>query len=97
MKLVDIDECDRKVFYKELGTKDGRDVCLFAEDVFNMLEALPPVNAIPIPEGATNGDILKAIFPNLQNEEKAFAIHVYVNKNKVGEITMDWWNTPYKK
>lgn len=59
----------------------------------------PPIriNAIIIPEGATNGDMIEAMFPNLKGKEKAFAIHLYVNKDKVGEVSMDWWNAPFRK
>ena len=52
--------------------------------------------SIPIPANATNGDMIKAMFPNLKGGEKAFEIVVTVNKNKVGNISVDWWNAPYK-
>lgn len=40
----------------------------------------------PIPDNATNGDVIKAIFPNNDTV-------------KVMEIRMkgDWWNAPYQK
>ena len=93
MNLVDIDKCDREVFYKELGTKDGKDVCIFAETVFDMLEALPPVNAIPIPEGATNGDMIMAMFPNISVYEHGSTYSV----NNEYNFNSTWWNAPYKK
>ena len=107
MKLVDIDKCDREVFYKELGTKDGKDVCIFAETVFDMLEALPPVNAIPIPEGATNGDVIKAMFPNCKdwkakiedNDGEIYEVHFVQlpNSMTINKYEESWWNAPYKK
>jgi hypothetical protein len=105
MKLVDIDKCDRQVFYKELGTKDGKDVCIFAETVFDMLEALPPVNAIPIPEGATNGDMIKVMFPNIEADEIQTNTGGYIDVKYLDTtdacdstaFRRDWWNAPYKK
>ena len=98
MKLVDIDKCDREVFYKELGTKDGKDVCIFAETVFDMLEALPEVNAIPIPEGATNGDMIKAMFPSVEVKEKNNGYEVYFGIGTASQyFNHQWWNAPYKK
>ena len=52
----------------------------------------PTVEAIPIPKGATNGDIIKAMFPE-----------VFVTNcklvDKVGyfNFDVDWWNAPYKE
>jgi len=43
-------------------------------------------NGTPIPDNATNGDVIKAMFPN-------------DNTVKVMEVRMksDWWNAPYQK
>lgn len=43
------------------------------------------VNAIVIPEGATNGDMIKALFNDF---ESALLVQV---------ISKEWWNAPYKK
>lgn len=57
----------------------------------------PTVEAIPIPKGATNGDMIKAMFPNLKYEEHGNSVTVYFDK-KIGTIvTHDWWNAPYKE
>lgn len=59
-------------------------------------------SAIPIPEGATNGDMIKAMFPNVEvdNAEVELGgkyITLWLNKNKWEDIDYDWWNEPYKK
>lgn len=63
---------------------------------------MTPLDVIPIPKGATNGDIIKAIFPNVRTFESGLE-HLSVEV-RIGEypspLTMnvsgDWWNAPYK-
>lgn len=43
------------------------------------------VNAIPISDGATNGDMIKAVFPS----------EVWLQM-KAREFNKTWWNAPYK-
>lgn len=50
------------------------------------------VDAIIIPDGATNGDMIKVMFPNL-NFTNVLA-KMYAQN---GKTLSDWWNTPYKK
>jgi hypothetical protein len=100
MKLVDTDKCDMEVFYKELGTKDGKDVCIFAETVFDMLEALPPVNAIPIPEGATNGKMLLAMYPDIKmhKHDKTDLCDAYIQVDIWDfsiNVSANWWEAPF--
>ena len=40
-------------------------------------------NGIPIPDNATNGDVVMTMFPNEQDFETDF--------------DWDWWNEPYQK
>lgn len=62
------------------------------------IEDISPVPAIPIPDNATNGDMIKAMFPQLKirilpdmvivfGEDYAFQHH----------YPIDWWNSPYKR
>lgn len=60
--------------------------------------------AIPIPEGATNGDMIKAMFPNAQIDyhEKSDLVDDYVTVFIKGcdtcqDYSYGWWNAPYKK
>lgn len=53
--------------------------------------------ATVIPDDATNGEVIKAMFPKLESREKAFEIELNVNKNKIGNISANWWNAPYQK
>lgn len=69
-----------------------------------MLEDAPIVNAISIPDDATNGDIIKAMFPDAQidyHEESDFVDgHVTVfpkDCDTCQDYSIDYWNAPYMK
>ena len=58
-------------------------------------------NAIIIPRGATNGDMIKAMFPDMQIDNECNGI-LYGYKTNDREMPMlgmnlDWWNAPYKR
>ena len=57
-----------------------------------------PVKRIYIPENATNGDMLKAMFPNLDASVSGDGdvIDVYNLGRYCQTFDMDWWNAPYK-
>ena len=61
-------------------------------------------NGTPIPDNATNGDVIKAMFPNIDFTEMAITVHATtkVTSNGVkGSISYDfwkeWWNALYQK
>ena len=59
----------------------------------------PPlyIQAIYIPENATNGEMLKAMFPRIQIKEGSDFI-TYSLDGVVGTcVEKSWWNAPYKK
>ncbi|SDB15208.1 hypothetical protein [Eubacterium oxidoreducens] len=60
----------------------------------------PTVNAIPIPEGATNGDVVKLMFPDGEYGTNGNFVHVYIPFGSIIQtMTFDlsWWNAPYRK
>ena len=61
----------------------------------NIIDNAPTVNAIVIPEGATNGDVIKAVFPNKQFVSVCSTrIYDFTTDNKI-DCDLDWWNAPY--
>lgn len=74
-----------------------------AEDIPNVGDYdINIYNAIIIPRGATNGNIIKAMFPNEVFKE----ISEYIEGQQVVSIfgkkscmcfDVDWWNAPYKR
>jgi hypothetical protein len=57
-----------------------------------------PVNAIEIPENATNGDVLKRLlYGKAIITEFIHDVNISVNNNVIGQFDMEWWNSPYKR
>lgn len=62
------------------------------------------VDAILIPEGATNGDMIKTMYQDAQIDyhEKSDLVDAYVTVNIKGcdtcqDYSYEWWNAQYKK
>ena len=66
-----------------------------ADKMWNKILSLPSVNAIPIPEGATNGDMVMAMFPNLKVKIEGTHITCWSDKHIWFTLDYDWWNSPY--
>ena len=56
-------------------------------------------NAIPIPEGATNGDMIRAMFPNAEYGKDELGNMFVISSAQLGYIAFRecWWNAPYGK
>ncbi len=55
-----------------------------------------------IPKGMTNGEVIQALFPDIELGENIFDRRRYFLKNEAIEIfdfktTDDWWNAPYTR
>lgn len=55
------------------------------------IKDISPVPAIPIPDNATNGDMIKLLFP------KKEWLKVMVACARYNKDTKDWWNAPYER
>lgn len=51
------------------------------------------LNGTPFPNNATNGDMIKAMFPNVDK----FHNMLLENHSKNCLFNDDWWNRPYRK
>lgn len=56
-------------------------------------------NCIEIPNGATNGDMIKTMFPYIEIEGIGGEIKCIAAQIGFGTsyFALDWWNAPYKK
>lgn len=60
---------------------------------------LPPVTPT-FPKGATNGDIIRAMFPNaiIEINEIGSMVHVRYNNHTCWvNYELEWWDAPYKR
>ena len=52
------------------------------------------------PDNATNGDVIKAMFPNcidwVGKYEDSTAIYVDFHDGRIKAFMFEWWNEPYK-
>ena len=55
-----------------------------------------PCEDIEIPNGATNGDMIKIMFPNIEIEGIGGEIKCIAAQNGTSYFALDWWNAPYK-
>jgi len=63
------------------------------------LQTEPSAGVILIPEGATNGDMIKVIFPNVECGKDELGNVFIISSAQLGYIAFreSWWNAPYKK
>lgn len=89
--------------YRETSILDsaGLNISEMCTDILNVLK-----NCIEIPEGATNGDVVKAIFPNARVSQIIPMVNgdevYYVTIEKVAgftnemRVTRSWWYASFK-
>jgi len=86
MRPIDADELQR--ISDEREEKYGA--------AFINLDDMPTLNAIVIPENATNGDVIKAAFPDAKwwvNDDNE--IFTDMPNNKSIYFDFSWWSAPY--
>ena len=90
MRLIDADELNER-FESSCTTECA--CCPYSDDNCGLVHEADTVNAIVIPEGATNGDVIKAMFPNFHTDEMSHTIWVGYDDMS---FRKEWWNAPYK-
>ena len=92
--IVDIPEED----YKEV-LKDTYSGTPFENKIFTAI-----ANGTPIPDNATNGDVIKAIFgykriSHFNDNPPLVDVYGLDNNDDTDAVTFyeDWWNAPYQK
>ena len=53
-------------------------------------------NGIPLPDNATNGDMIKALFPKADIDGRHKEVYVVID-HEVLDFSESWWYSPYKK
>lgn len=77
---------------------EGGDECDRCEQYELCMETYPPVNLIEIPKNATNGDVIKVMFPLVEVKEKNNGYEVYFGIGTASQyFNYQWWNALYKE
>ena len=88
--IIDIPQDHKRVIDNLVS--DGKEY-LLPQEVETRLARAVKIGVV-IPDNATNGDMIKAMFPNEEIIESDGAC-VYVGAKK--RFDKDYWNAPYKK
>lgn len=100
--LIDYDHVSAalQVTSKKFGTMEK----FVDHTMLCMLGNIPPVDAIRIPENATNGDMIKAMFPNMHMDNELNGIWYGYTSNDPQPreapmlgVNLEWWNAPYRR
>ena len=84
--LIDIDEEDYNIVKKQVadGITNPLKICI--------------ANGTPIPDNATNGDVIKAMFSKAGIEIRNITVYVIFDMHSnVISFDLDWWNAPYQR
>ena len=98
MRLIDADALIAEMKNRTSGIADANWNCKVLELIIN--QDAPTVNAIEIPKGATNGDMIVDMFPDLEFEiDELYKRILVINISNYYAPTfpLDWWNAPYKR
>ena len=87
MDLIDRDELELDTEWSEYY--DG-----YMSYSQSQINGAVEVQAIPIPDNATNGDMIRAMFGGMELNESGNM--VYIEKLYFG-FPRGWWNAPYKE
>lgn len=81
--------------------------CSHAECSHSQVMQIPTANVIEVPEDATNGDMVKAMFPNTSvcntfpslNNDEVYYIFISETNGATNEMRVmkSWWDAPYKR
>ena len=101
MRLIDADEI---IYDCDYDNGNGCDKICHCDNCNNhvvkesIIKNLSTINAIPIPENITNGDMIKLLFPNKYGEEYGRTkVYYCIDAHNRMEFQIDWWNKPYKE
>jgi len=87
-----VDELARAISDERCCMSRGRSTATIMQDILD----LPPVKPQEPYKGMTNGEVIKAVFPNNPIDEFIHDVTIRDNLNVVGHFSEDWWNTSYK-
>lgn len=89
MRLIDADRLN-EVLNINFGHTGGADV------LRQLIDIQPTVQAVPIPENATNGGVMMLVFDSRYKDEYTSFVHLEVGNGYFIPIPKGWWNASYE-
>lgn len=89
MRLIDADKFEAFV----IRTNGDEEFINGVQYVLERIDNAPTVNAIPLPDDATNGDAILAVFPDAEPYQNNGVIETDIDGGTL--FHEDWWNAPY--
>lgn len=89
-----VDELARAISDKRWDITRGRSTASIMQDILDLPPATPT-----FPKGTTNGDVIKAMFPNATKSNYIDISNkstLYIDDEHELEVDVDWWNAPYE-
>ena len=86
--------------FGDVGHNNRWDVCIVDKHLLDyntkMVDDNCPIKA-EIPDNATNGDVIKAMFPNAKSKRNLASDILYFGRSQtMMRYTNEWWDAPYK-
>ena len=92
MKLiVDIPEKIEEYIKDYIPIGAGDNVFCYPDEIVRMIQ-----NGTPIPDNATNGDVMQMMFPKGVTAKFATFMRFVVGEDAYINCAYDWWNALYK-
>jgi len=73
------------------------------EQMVNMIKCIPEVEAVEIKDNATNGDMIKTLYPTMTEKDGLYNhdfVEMYfdddIHNGSYLRVNRVWWNSPYK-
>lgn len=83
-----------KLPYEDIECTDGKTYMVVnSYDV----KSAPTIKAITIPDNATNGEVIMAMFPDVEVEIEGKYITLWLDEYKWLDTDYDLWNAQYEK
>ena len=93
MRLIDADELKKECY--SVPDPRGRYAELRIIEDYEIDDA-PTI--FEISDNATNGDVIKVLYPNADIEIHNITVYVIFDmRSNVISFDLDWWNAPYQK
>ena len=96
MKLINADALVEHMDKRAEALKDDKAIweATAVETAIDMFA--PPINAVPVSEGATAGDVIKAAFPGERFYSNGGWIYFEFNGRSTSFCPEAFWNSPYE-